>query len=1261
MINALRRECDKDEEKENDRRPYSFPYPPYEIQMRLMNEINECIERKQVGIFESPTGTGKSLSVLCSTLTWLEKNAEKEKRELKRIIDETKEKGVKEEKAVNDWIAEHKKKLANNKEVDEAKDRLEVLRLIDERLKQARQSKDEEQTSRKRKGNWKESTKEDADADLLPEKEEDECAPADDYDSDDDASKSKKDDDEVTALKVTKIFYASRTHSQLEQLVQEVKKTRFQPRIVIGASRQTLCVNEDVRKLTSTSLINERCQELRNNHKETSHKRKPGEKKSCGAKTCQFYKSDNIEDVTNGILTGCDTNPSAVIAKAKQLEGCAYFGSRKAIPLCEIVLLPYQVILHEFTRNSWEVDLNDNILVLDEAHNVLNTITSVNSSELSVNALTLSLELVRSYVDFYKTRLKAKNLLYMRMLLMLLSRLQLYFTKLPAEFQEVSTIQGFFIKANLTEVNVHKLSTYLKGSFICRKLHGYSFRLANRKLKEETTPKTTGIQRLLAKPKNETNLKVEESAAAAPSKSAPSSLQMAASIYVIQSFIDALTNKCDDARVIVVKTKTESKFRFILLNPGSKLMDVLKQPRATILIGGTMEPSSFLVDSLVSSGLSPSSIRRFSCSHVIDDNQLGVLAIDKCTDGRPLQITFETRSDPRLIHSIGEMIAQLISKVPNGCVIFFPSYDYLDFFVEQSRKNGNLQKIQKLKDLFTESRASSNDLLTRYSEKAVQERGALLCAVIGGKLSEGINFSDSLGRAVFIIGMPYPNKNSPELKERMRFAESQRAGSASRLYESLCMHSVNQAVGRAIRHRHDYAMIFFFDARYSTQNVSAQLSAWIGSRLTRNVPISDAVEKTRTFFLGGECVVCGDKSSGKHYGQNSCEGCKSFFKRSIRRSLSYTCRGQKNCPVDINHRNQCQYCRLRKCVRMGMRKEERVSLLTSVQRSSVPSNGNLFNILPPLFPGAVSIFTVLMGNMVLLADTTKAFPIETNQGVFVVMDYASILGTLINLFGLYVITFHTPNSMRTYGQALCAYQILSLITDALVGSALAPYFIFPVPGGLPMGWLWKFGVSTQLQIALGFIFGGHMVSLIATMFLIRHQTIMPEGHFMKISSRFVTPIYMILQFWPYLHMGGLFVYIFYNDDDQATRAFYLKTYPIFEQFIKIDRFYAFAPGKAISPFGVFFIAEHGLLSTIVTLALYRPYYAYVEQIVWDFLAKVLPCLFEPRVFSTAEATTIVVLSKARAGKIRRFSLAARLAVTGHSNITNLSRIASSLG
>ncbi|XP_025069744.1 retinoic acid receptor RXR-beta [Alligator sinensis] len=69
------------------------------------------------------------------------------------------------------------------------------------------------------------------------------------------------------------------------------------------------------------------------------------------------------------------------------------------------------------------------------------------------------------------------------------------------------------------------------------------------------------------------------------------------------------------------------------------------------------------------------------------------------------------------------------------------------------------------------------------------------------------------------------------------------------------------------------------------------------------------------------CAICGDRSSGKHYGVYSCEGCKGFFKRTIRKDLTYTCRDNKDCVVDKRQRNRCQYCRYQKCLATGMKRE----------------------------------------------------------------------------------------------------------------------------------------------------------------------------------------------------------------------------------------------------------------------------------------------------------------------------------------------------
>nr|AUF71655.1 ultraspiracle [Lymantria dispar] len=69
------------------------------------------------------------------------------------------------------------------------------------------------------------------------------------------------------------------------------------------------------------------------------------------------------------------------------------------------------------------------------------------------------------------------------------------------------------------------------------------------------------------------------------------------------------------------------------------------------------------------------------------------------------------------------------------------------------------------------------------------------------------------------------------------------------------------------------------------------------------------------------CSICGDRASGKHYGVYSCEGCKGFFKRTVRKDLTYACREERNCIIDKRQRNRCQYCRYQKCLACGMKRE----------------------------------------------------------------------------------------------------------------------------------------------------------------------------------------------------------------------------------------------------------------------------------------------------------------------------------------------------
>ncbi len=56
---------------EPSRADFCHPFQPYDIQLHFMKDLYKTIDDGKIGIFESPTGTGKSLSLICGSLTWL--------------------------------------------------------------------------------------------------------------------------------------------------------------------------------------------------------------------------------------------------------------------------------------------------------------------------------------------------------------------------------------------------------------------------------------------------------------------------------------------------------------------------------------------------------------------------------------------------------------------------------------------------------------------------------------------------------------------------------------------------------------------------------------------------------------------------------------------------------------------------------------------------------------------------------------------------------------------------------------------------------------------------------------------------------------------------------------------------------------------------------------------------------------------------------------------------------------------------------------
>jgi chromosome transmission fidelity protein 1 len=295
MSSSLNINYDKNiSQNEFDKHIFPFPFPVYPQQQQLMEVIYNTINTSSIGCFESPTGTGKSLSLICSALLWQQNE---ENSIISKLEEEIKlpnnRHNTNNSKKVNnnvedDWLSvfsnnfQAKKQVDNICNNDNEKKSLENYILMKKRLAKCSvtkpQSSNDINNSSTSFNDNSSITKRNIGIKINKDNEIDEFA-LPNYESGDDkidnatdnSDSDNEDDNEDEIIKFPQIIYCSRTHSQISQFVNEIKSTVFKDiRCITLGSRKQMCINESVvNNNKSDSKISEICLEMLKNKSKT--------------------------------------------------------------------------------------------------------------------------------------------------------------------------------------------------------------------------------------------------------------------------------------------------------------------------------------------------------------------------------------------------------------------------------------------------------------------------------------------------------------------------------------------------------------------------------------------------------------------------------------------------------------------------------------------------------------------------------------------------------------------------------------------------------------------------------------------------------------------------------------------------------------------------------------------------------------------------------------------------------------------------------
>lgn len=707
--------------------------------------------------------------------------------------------------------------------------------------------------------------------------------------------------------KVPTVYFGTRTHKQIAQITQELSRTAYKNLyMTILSSREHSCIHPVNEKSKNK---NDGCRDLlKGRHADLPNTR------------CSFYSNvHRIKTHTNlyscGLTSAWDLED--FVKLGRRVRACPYFASRELLPSSAIVFCPYNYLVDPGIRSSMNINLKDQIIILDEAHNIEDCSRDAASNTLK------ELDLINAIADL-------DHLISENVKEELHKPLHLLCTKIGQWLQARA--------ATLSETSYETWSQIWSGQ-------EFLSCLAEWGITADTLPV---LQKCFTEATSSDD-EVEEEEYFPKILHSASQALLGGLFRVLSYLLYAEKKYVHDYRIAIIRTaeygvpppkrtrdgwialnKRSTRYfsvnlHFWCLNPAVAFSQ-FDSAHSVILTSGTLSPMlSF------SSELGLSFPIQLEASHVISDSQVWVGTVGSGPNGHHLQATYQNTNALSFQDELGKLILSVCTVVPHGVLCFFSSYKMLEKLCERWDNTGLWAELSEKKGIFSEphgkNKSDFQEVLQSFytfTSSKDSRTGALLLAVCRGKISEGIDFSDDNARAVITVGIPFPNfkDQQVELKRKYNDEHSKSRGllSGSDWYEIQAFRALNQALGRCIRHKNDWGALIIVDDRFckNPKRYCKGLSKWVRSKVKTFPSFQSATDSLAAFCHHHEFAP---DLSISEITDNS-EADKTTFDSSTHNESSIVVHSDRSYLDDSSNTSRTS---IRASVRVTLEKEDRTS------------------------------------------------------------------------------------------------------------------------------------------------------------------------------------------------------------------------------------------------------------------------------------------------------------------------------------------------